>query len=107
MRGGSRRRTDSLIVHLAAGGSKDEAIVGFVVGRSVGGAVVRNTVKRRLRALMATRMGQLQEGDFLVVRALPSSAGQSSARLGGNLDVALARLGRPVISPSDEGAKQS
>lgn len=59
--------------------------VGFVVSRSVGGAVVRNRVKRRLRALSRPLvMACPAEAYSVVVRALPGVAGHS-ARLGDDL----------------------
>jgi ribonuclease P protein component len=63
--------------------------VGFVVGRPVGGAVVRNQVRRRLQHLVAARLDQLPVGARLVVRATPDAAGRSSAALGDALDAAL------------------
>jgi ribonuclease P protein component len=66
--------------------------VGFVVSRAVGGAVVRNTVTRRLRALVHDRLGQLPEGGSIVVRALPPAADASYSELGADLDACLARL---------------
>ena len=68
--------------------------VGFVVSKAVGGAVVRNTVKRRLRHLMAARISRLVPGSLAVVRANPAAAGASSAALGAALDRALDRIGR-------------
>jgi ribonuclease P protein component len=67
------------------------AQVGFVVGKSVGNAVVRNRVRRRLRHLVATRLPALPPGASLVVRALPRAATASSAVLGRDLDSALRR----------------
>lgn len=66
--------------------------VGFVVGRTVGGAVERNAVRRRLRHLMRERLHLLPPGSTLVVRALPAAATVSSADLGADLDAALSRL---------------
>jgi ribonuclease P protein component len=65
---------------------------GLVVSRAVGGAVVRATVKRRLRHLVATRLDTLPAGSALVIRALPASAHADSAALGADLDAALTRL---------------
>ena len=45
---------------------------GFVVSKAVGGAVVRNRVKRRLRSIVAAL--DLPVGLSLVVRAAPRSA---------------------------------
>jgi ribonuclease P protein component len=64
---------------------------GFVVSKAVGGAVVRNRVKRRLRHLMRARIGALPAGAMLVVRALPTAAGRTYTELGADLDGALAR----------------
>lgn len=64
---------------------------GFVVSKAVGGAVVRNLVKRRLRHLVRARIGALPDGAMLVVRALPAAAGRSYSELGADLDGALAR----------------
>jgi ribonuclease P protein component len=64
---------------------------GFVVPRSVGGSVVRNRVKRRLRELVRARATML--GRDVVVRALPAAAAADFAALGRDLDSALSRLG--------------
>ena len=64
---------------------------GFVVSKAVGGAVIRNLVKRRLRHLMRARIGALPAGAMLVVRALPAAAGRTYTELGADLDGALAR----------------
>jgi ribonuclease P protein component len=69
-------------------------VVGFVVSRAVGNAVARNTVKRRLRGLMAGEVGYLPDGALVVVRALPAAAGASSAELGRDLGLALASANR-------------
>jgi ribonuclease P protein component len=66
--------------------------VGFVVARSVGHAVTRNRVKRRLRHLMRERVGGLAEGSLLVVRALPGAAEASYRDLGAELDRCLGRV---------------
>lgn len=68
------------------------ARTGFVVGRAVGPAVVRNRVKRRLRALVSARRDRLPAGARLVVRALPPAARADSARLGADLDAVLERV---------------
>jgi len=66
------------------------ARVGFVVSKAVGGAVVRNQVKRRLRHLARERLDALPAGTTLVVRALPRAADRSYQRLGVDLDNAIA-----------------
>jgi ribonuclease P protein component len=81
------------------------ARVGFVVPRTVGGAVVRNRVRRQLRHLVADRMEGLPSGATLVVRVLPEAAGATTAQLAADIDAALARclktrVGAEVRGPS-------
>jgi len=66
--------------------------VGFVVSKAVGGAVIRNRTKRRLRALMAARVDSLPDGLDVVVRANPVAAQANSSSLGAELDTLLARV---------------
>lgn len=74
--------------------------VGFVVPKAVGGAVVRNRTKRRLRALTAARLSGIPDGVDVVVRALPPAAAATSADLGRELETLLVRvLARVVVSP--------
>ncbi|KRA25166.1 ribonuclease P protein component [Microbacterium sp. Root61] len=47
---------------------------GFIVSRQVGSAVVRNTVRRRLKAVCAEALPGVQPGVDIVIRALPSAA---------------------------------
>lgn len=109
MRSGQRAGRRTLVVHMrhpqpgdvgpgAASISPSPAHVGFIVSRAVGGAVVRNRVKRRLRAQVASRLDRLDDGCLLVVRALPAAASASSEALAidldGALDAVLRRAGR-------------
>ena len=88
----------NLVVHLSAPprpagqGIPDEPRVGFAVSKAVGGVVLRNRVKRRLRALVAARLPCLPPGAQVVVRALPPAAAASSAELAADLDAALAAV---------------
>ncbi len=60
--------------------------------------MVRNRVKRRLRAILATRLDALPEGASVVVRALPDSATASFSELeadvSGALGTALSKAAR-------------
>src|SRR5690606_12495973 len=71
-------------------GAKAPARAGFIVSRSVGNAVTRNLVRRRLRHLMRERLGRLEPGTDAVVRALPQAADRTYAQLAADLDAALA-----------------
>jgi ribonuclease P protein component len=99
VRRGRRAGRGCLILHLHVDDSRpDQPRVGFVVARSVGPAVVRNRVRRRLRHLMRERLNAVPAGSMLVVRAAPGAAAASSAGLAGDLDQALDALrsaGRP------------
>jgi ribonuclease P protein component len=102
---GRRAASGCVVVHLAHTGAADaaqlaDARVGFVVGRPVGGSVVRHRVQRRLRHLMQRRLATLPAGALVVVRALPASSGASSAALGDDLDRALRRLTGSRTAPS-------
>jgi len=91
VRHGARCGRKSLVVHLAGDRVDDgSAVVGFVVSKAVGNAVVRNRVKRRLRAVVSRRIDQLPEGGRLVVRALAGSSEIDSTTLGQDFDSALA-----------------
>jgi ribonuclease P protein component len=102
VRAGRRASRGSVVVHLILPNAVEEparadqlpARAGFVVSRAVGGAVVRNRVKRRLRHLMRDRLRGLPGGARLVVRALPAAAGRSYQELGDDLDAALAGAAR-------------
>lgn len=98
VRRGRRAGRPSVTVHLlpADAPSGVPSRAGLVVGKAVGGSVVRSQVSRRLRHLLRERVEQLGPGSRLVVRATPKAAGCTSAQLGADLDAALARLSRPV-----------
>ncbi|GIH93170.1 ribonuclease P protein component [Planobispora siamensis] len=93
VRKGARSGRPTLVAHFRMRRDVDEPpLVGFVVSRAVGGSVVRNRVKRRLRHLVRDRLDRLPRGSLLVVRANPPAASARSERLAAELDVALDRL---------------
>ncbi|WP_158879705.1 ribonuclease P protein component [Amycolatopsis anabasis] len=102
MRKGSRAGRRRLVVHaLNTANPPGPARAGFVVSKAVGNSVVRHRVTRRLRHLVAARLGTLPPGSSLVIRALPPAATATSMELGSDLDAAFRRLGlgpghRPV-----------
>jgi ribonuclease P protein component len=78
--------------------------VGFTVSRKVGGAVVRNRARRRLRAAVAAVMPYHAAPDFdYVVIGRRTTVGRKFAALRGDLETALRRLGvwQPDDTPSD------
>lgn len=96
LRRGRRAGRRRLVVHALLPGGHADAVpsrAGLVVGRSVGPAVVRHRVSRRLRHLLRPRLEALPPGTDLVVRAQPAAADATSAELAADLDAALTRLG--------------
>lgn len=68
--------------------------VGFTVSRKVGGAVVRNRVRRRLRAAMEKVFpGQAAAGYDFVIIGRAATVKRSFGALVGDLETALRRLG--------------
>jgi len=92
VRRGRRAGRPLLTVHLLVADDGAAARAGLVVGKAVGGSVVRSRTSRQLRHLLRDRLDVLPAGARLVVRAAPAAAAVSSARLGEDLDVALARV---------------
>lgn len=81
VRRGAHSGRETLVVH-AVPSTGERPVgsgprVGFVVAKSVGNAVTRNRVKRRLRHLAAAHLGAISGEVDLVVRALPPAAGES------------------------------
>ena len=73
VRRGLRMGRPTLIVH-AGRSLGDDVRVGFVVSKTVGNAVTRNLVKRRLRHLTVAVLARTPPGTRVVVRALPRAA---------------------------------
>jgi len=67
----------------------DPARFGFVVSRAVGGAVERNLLRRRMRAVGRQLVDAGAHGADVVVRALPGSAQQDWASLSADMHHAL------------------
>ncbi|WP_418061176.1 ribonuclease P protein component [Pimelobacter simplex] len=102
-RRGRRAGSRTLVAHLLlleeqqvsgmSGDTQDPAVqVGFVASKAVGGAVVRNRVKRRLRHAMRERVVALPPRSVLVVRAQPPAAEASYPELLADLDRCLDRV---------------
>lgn len=88
MRRGSRSGRKTVVVSVAQTGNA-KSMAGFAVSKAVGGAVVRNRVKRRLRAVLATHLPTLPLGTGVVVRALPPAASADFQQLRSDVESAL------------------
>ncbi|HET6686817.1 MAG TPA: ribonuclease P protein component [Jiangellaceae bacterium] len=92
VRRGIRIGRPLLVVHAVPGvDAVAPPRAGFVVGRPVGDAVVRNVVRRRLRHLVRDRIEHLPPGTNVVIRARPEAARASRQALARDLDDALTR----------------
>jgi ribonuclease P protein component len=93
MRTGSRAGRPLVSGHLLV--RRDDSrppLVGFVVNKKVGSAVVRNRVRRRLRHLMRGYLGSLPGGSLLVLRAAPNAAGAPQADLAADVGLVVGVL---------------
>jgi ribonuclease P protein component len=89
---GMRAVQPDLVVHaLRCDDDASGPRIGLVVAKSVGGAVQRHRVARRLRHVARTVIDELDPADRVVIRALPGSRCAISARLEQELRSALRR----------------
>jgi ribonuclease P protein component len=85
-----RRSTSPLAVYYSLErGESDPVRFGFIVSRAVGGAVQRNLMRRRMRAVGRDFVVAGAHGADVVVRALPGSAQQDWASLSADMHDAL------------------
>jgi ribonuclease P protein component len=69
------------VIYLKRDESLAQARFGFIVSKAVGGAVARNLIKRRLRAIASEILVLSPNGFDAVVRALPLAADTDWNRL--------------------------
>lgn len=95
VRRGRRASSASALIYRIERESADPARFGFIVAKTVGNAVERNLVRRRMRAVCRAIVDAGGSGSDVVVRALPGSAQQDwtslSAEMHEILDPALIR----------------
>ena len=97
---GVRAVQPDLVVHaLRAESAETGPRIGLVVAKSVGSAVQRHRVARRLRHVARTVIDELDPADRVVIRALPSSRHTISARLEQELRTALRRARSRTEAP--------
>lgn len=80
-RRGSRAASDYFVVARLATSVDAPARIGFIVSKQVGGAVIRNRVRRQLRDLAQREITAGLTGEDVVVRALPAAGGTSYQEL--------------------------
>jgi ribonuclease P protein component len=91
---GTRAVQPDLVIYARPGdtAAADPPKVGLIVGRSVGSAVQRHQLARRLRHVARGVADGLQPSEQVVIRALPSSRNLGSARLEEELRAGLRRI---------------
>ncbi|MBT1004319.1 ribonuclease P protein component [Paenarthrobacter sp. DKR-5] len=90
VRSGVRKGRRNLVLYAAPTAGPEPTRFGFIVAKTVGNAVVRNRVKRRLREAAAGTVSLRPSGLNVVVRALPASADATWTELCADYDAALA-----------------
>lgn len=74
MRRGRKAASPAAVVYARSSMTTAPARFGIIVSKAVGGAVVRNRVKRRGRAVCAELISSIPVGNVVVVRMLPAAA---------------------------------
>lgn len=80
-------------------GEAREPRFGFIISKQVGNAVIRNTVRRRLKAVCAEAITDVPQGTDVVIRALPASAAASFAELKSDVFRCVQRVSRSAVTP--------
>jgi len=91
VRGGRRCGGTHTVTYVAPTLGGQVPRFGFIVSKQVGGAVVRNTVRRRLKAVCAEVLGDAVPSGDVVIRALPSAADAPYAELRNDVRRCLAK----------------
>lgn len=103
----SRAATPGVVVQAAPGRQDGAVRVGFTATRKLGGAVVRNRAKRRLRAVAAAVLGErARPGTDYVLIARAGTAGRPYSALVADLETALRRLGRSLPAAPRAAAEE-
>ena len=95
VRRGRRATTPSAVYYRLATDPAAPARFGVVVSKAVGNAVVRNTVRRRLKALGRTLVDAGHAGEDVVIRVIPGAASASWDSLSADMHAVL-----PLPSPA-------
>ena len=89
-RHGTARTTPTLVLRWMRT-DRAETRIGLSTPRSIGGAVQRNRVRRRLRSLLRERIGHIGPGWDLLLIARPAAGKAEQTELGKAIDALLAR----------------
>lgn len=84
-RAGVRAGTDTLVVHGVITPSDFPCRVGYAVSRAVGSAVVRNRLRRQLRAVVASHAEDFPTGGLVLVRVQAAATSRTFVELEADL----------------------
>ncbi len=96
VRRGRRVTSDHAVIYVVGDSTVGESLspptrFGFIVSKAVGGAVVRNLMRRRLRSAARELLATCDRGNTVVVRMLPGSAALSWGALSFEISAAVAK----------------
>ncbi len=96
VRRGRRFATPNTVVYVASPGTSESPKFGFIITKAVGGAVVRNRIRRQLRSvsheIIATHAeSRALDNSNIVVRVLPCGAQAHWSQLRAEVSSAVAR----------------
>lgn len=91
VRGGRKVSTPSAVVYMCTTSETSPSRFGFIVAKTVGSSVVRNRVRRRLRAIGRELLTDSSSGSDFVIRPLPASSTATWSELRGDIIEAVHR----------------
>ncbi|QHC68331.1 ribonuclease P protein component [Rathayibacter sp. VKM Ac-2759] len=100
VRRGVRSTGPHTVTYVRKTSGSSPARFGFIVAKTVGSAVTRNTVRRRLKAVAFEMVGVTDPGTEIVIRALPGSADAPWPELREEVVAAMSRAARPAKARS-------
>jgi len=70
---GLRSTTNYLVGYLHLSNSGEATRCGLIINKSVGNSVIRHSVARKIRHIIAANLSSFPTGSLFVIRALPAS----------------------------------
>ena len=92
VRRGARRASTHTVTYAMRGTEASAPRFGFIVSKQIGSAVVRNQVRRRLKAACYELLPSIPAGSDVVIRALPPAATTDFATLQREVARALTKI---------------